>query len=68
MQKFMFYSFQMDEGEVILNKFEKLNLAVVLRMIDDKQVDCVICGMMRCKKNTVKTELADCKHHRTTWE
>lgn len=55
-QKFMLYGFQMDKGEVILYKFEKLHLALVLRMIDNKQVDCVICGMIRNKKN-VQTKL-----------
>lgn len=67
MQKFVFYGFQMDQGEVLLYKFEKLNLTVVLRMIDDEQVDCVVCGMRRYEKNTVKTKLTEWEYQKTTW-
>lgn len=50
-QEFMLDGFQMDQREVILYKLEKLHLAFVLRMIDNKKVDCIICGTIQNKKN-----------------
>lgn len=41
-EKFMFDGFQVHQGEVVLNKFEQLYLAFMLRMTDNKQVYCVI--------------------------
>lgn len=52
-QKFMLDGFQMDQREVVLYKLEKLHLAFVLRVIDNKKVDCVICVMIQNKKKYV---------------
>lgn len=38
----MFYGFQVNEGEVVLHILEHLNLAFVVRMIDNEQVNRVI--------------------------
>lgn len=40
--EFMFYGFHMLQGEVLVRKFKELHLAIVLRVIDDKQVYCVV--------------------------
>lgn len=41
-EKLMFDGFQMHQGVVILNKSKQLYLAFVMRMIDNKQVYCII--------------------------
>lgn len=34
--------FQMQQGEVLLSEFEQLHLAFVLRVIDNKEVYCIV--------------------------